>query len=304
MKTCTIAIKVRRPDRRMRFWSLALLAAVIISTAPALGQDPTPAPSNRDSLVDTVAVTRAEGHGLAPRTVPIEWIGESIDFDVSFGIIPAGKARMAVLDTVRIGNQLALHGISVARSAKAFDIVFKVRDTVETWFDADSVYALRFRKKLREGPYRDEKLVEFDLANRRVEWWDDGVRKPDIEVEPRVQDVLSAGFKARLLPMAVGDTFAVKTHDVNKRYDLMVIVHRRESVETPAGTFDCFKVEPVLRSGGLFQKEKGARVYVWVTSDDRRIPVMMQTRVSFGAITALMTSYTPPANARSSAAEH
>ena len=227
-----------------------------------------------------------------------DWIGERIDFHVAFGIVPAGKARLEVLDTVRINGQLALHALSTARSAKSFDLIFKVRDSIETWFDADSIYALRFRKRLREGPYRDEKVVEFVLADSLVRWQDDGKEKPPLVVEPRVQDVLSAGYKARLLPMSVGDTFSIRTHDVNKTYDLMVIVHARETVETPAGVFDCFKVEPVLRSGGLFKKEKGARVFVWVTADTRRIPVQMQSKVSFGTITAVRESYTPPSSQR------
>ena len=252
-------------------------------------------------VTDTSASPRTEVvKDSAPPISPllVDWIGERIDFHVAFGIVPAGKARLEVLDTVRINGQLALHALSTARSAKSFDLVFKVRDSIETWFDADSVYALRFRKRLREGPYRDEKVVEFVLADSLVRWQDDGKEKPPLMVEPRVQDVLSAGYKARLLPMSVGDTFSIRTHDVNKTYDLMVIVHARETVETPAGVFDCFKVEPVLRSGGLFKKEKGARVFVWVTADTRRIPVQMQSKVSFGTITAVMESYTPPSSQR------
>lgn len=225
-----------------------------------------------------------------------KWIGEQIVFHVAFGIIPAGKARVSVVDTATVNGQLCVRAVSTARSAKSFDFVFTVRDSVETWFDADSIYSMRFRKKLREGRFRDEKIVDYDLPNEQVHWWDDGVKKPSISVPPRVQDVLSAGFKTRTLPMNVGDTIFVKTHDVKKTFDLMVIIHGREFVETPAGRFDCFKTEPVSATGGLFQKEKSAHVYVWVTADERRIPVQMQTRVSFGHITASMESYTPPLN--------
>ncbi len=108
-----------------------------------------------------------------------------------------------------------------------------------------------------------------------------------------MHDVLAAGYKARTLPLAVGDTFSIPTHDVNKTYNLLVIVHSRETVETRAGKFDCFRVEPVLHSGGIFKKEKGARVFVWVTTDERRIPVRMQSKVSFGSVTAEMEHYTP-----------
>jgi hypothetical protein len=240
----------------------------------------------------------AQAEDSIPAPAPLsdygKWIGERIDYHVAFGIVPAGKAQIAVLDTTRIENLRVVHARTTARSAKAFDMVFKVRDTIDTWFDAESLYAVHFRKKLNEGPYHHEDVVDYDNSTGLVRRTENGKPKPEMTVDPRVQDVLSAGFKARTLPLAVGDTFHIKTHDVDKAYDLMAIVHSRENVETLAGTFDCFKVEPVLKSGGLFKKEKGARVFVWVTADDRRIPVMMQSRVSFGAITATMEAYTPP----------
>lgn len=269
--------------------TVVLLAATLATFAPPL------LPHALETPRDSSAV-RLDSAAAAETFR--KWLGERIDFHVSFGIVPAGKARLEVLDTAVVNGQTAIRAMSTARSAKAFDYVFKVRDSVETWFDADSLYAHKFRKKLFEGAYRDEKIVEFDIIRNVVRWWDDGKRKPDIEVEPRIQDVLSAGYKARTFPLAVGDTFAIRTHDVNKTYDLLVIVHARETVETLAGTYDCFKVEPVLKSGGLFKKEKGARVFVWVTDDDRRILVKMESRVSFGVITAVMEAYVPPSAAR------
>lgn len=230
----------------------------------------------------------------APHLSPVHWIGEQISYRVAFGVIPAGVARLSVLDTTTIGGRKAVHAMSTARSAKAFDIVYRVRDSVETWFDADSVYSLQFHKRLCEGRYRDDQKVVYDPDHGRAIQWNRGKEKPPQNVDPRVVDVLAAGYKARTVPLAVGDTILFKTHDVDKVYDLMVFVRGRETIETPVGKFDCFKVEPVLKSGGLFQKEKSARVFVWVTADQRRIPVQMQSKVSFGSVTAVMDAYTPP----------
>ncbi|MBU0509960.1 DUF3108 domain-containing protein [bacterium] len=285
------------PLRRIFAISLPAALGIVGWLFLAVGGDRVAASDASDPNTDSVRIVEPippPDTTAPPRPLFLPWAGERIDYYIALGIIPAGKARLEILDTTSINGHLTFHARSTARSAKGYDLIFKVRDTVETWFDADSIYAVRFRKRLQEGPYRDEKYVEFDLADSLVRWWDDGERKPDIFVEPRVQDVLSAGFFARTLPLAVGDTFGIRTHDVNKTYDLMVIVHARETVATLAGTFDSFKVEPVLRSGGLFKKEKGARVFVWVTADDRHLLVKMESRVSFGIITAEMESYQPP----------
>lgn len=237
-------------------------------------------------------VTAKDWNCVVPDNIPFS-VGEQINYHVMFGLIPAGKARLEVVGIDTVDGQPSFHAVSTARSAKGYDLIFKVRDSVETWFDADSIYSHYFTKQLREGPYRDHKIVRYDLNTRQVLIWDDGVNRPPIFVPPRVQDVLSAGYKVRTLPLVVGDTLIVKTHDINKTYDLQVIVHGKERVETEAGTFDCLKVEPVLHSGGIFKKEKGARVFVWVTDDDAHIPVKMQSKVSFGSLTAILESYRP-----------
>lgn len=226
-----------------------------------------------------------------PEYIPFS-VGEKMTYHVSFSSVPAGKAELEVMDTVKIGDQWTWRIQSSARSAKGFDWVFKVRDTITTWVDTDSVYSHKFHKRLMEGFFNDEKLVKFSLNDSLAYWWDEKVEKTPKKVEPRVQDVLSAGYRTRTVPLAVGDTIAIRTHDVKVTYDLLVIVHARDTVQTLAGEFDCFVCEPVLKSGGLFQKERKARVFVWVTADERRIPVIMSSKVSFGSFTVELEGYT------------
>lgn len=236
--------------------------------------------------------TRLDPIGPPPTPLPFS-VGEKMSYHVSFGAVPAGKAVLQVMDTVQINDQWCWRVQSSARSAKGFDWVFKVRDTITTWIDTDSIYSHRFHKRLMEGFYKDEKLVKFFPADSLVRYWDEGKEKDPKKVEPYVQDVLSAGFRTRTLDFELGDTLAIRTHDVNKTYDLLVMVLARDTVQTLAGEFDCFVCEPALKSGGLFQKERKAHVYVWVTADERRIPVVMSSKVSFGSVTVELEAYEP-----------
>jgi len=61
-----------------------------------------------------------------------------------------------------------------------------------------------------------------------------------------------------------------------------VLVHGREKVEVPAGSFSCLIIEPVLKGEGLFQ-QKG-RLRIWVTDDERKLPVLMKTEILIGTI--------------------
>jgi hypothetical protein len=51
-------------------------------------------------------------------------------------------------------------------------------------------------------------------------------------------------------------------------------------------------VEPLLAEGtGLFVKE--GRLKIWLTDDERRIPVRMRSKVAIGSVSADLESYTP-----------
>jgi hypothetical protein len=234
----------------------------------------------------------AEEPVVLPSHLPFG-VGESLEYHVRYGVIPAGEARIAILDTVTVDNHLCFHAVSQARSAKAFDIIFKVRDNVETWFDYDSLYTHRFRKRLNEGRYHDDKIVNYRYDEGVAQLIDDGDRKGNYPIPPWVQDALSALFWVRTLPFAEDTVLVVPTHDVNKTYNLQVVVGEKEMVTTPAGNFECYKVEPRLESGGIFKKDKGGRIWIWFTADDRKLPVLMQSKVFFGHVTAELETYTP-----------
>jgi len=75
-------------------------------------------------------------------------------------------------------------------------------------------------------------------------------------------------------------------HASRKSQPLEVKVLGRERVDTPAGTFDCVAIEPLLKAGGIF-KNKG-RLVIWMTEDERRMPVLMKSKVAIGSISVVL----------------
>jgi hypothetical protein len=65
----------------------------------------------------------------------------------------------------------------------------------------------------------------------------------------------------------------------------------RQKVKTPAGTFSCVAIEPVLKAGGIF-KNKG-RLVIWLTDDERRMPVLMKSKVAVGSISVVLQEVKP-----------
>jgi len=72
-----------------------------------------------------------------------------------------------------------------------------------------------------------------------------------------------------------------------------VKVLRREEIVTPVGRFKTIVVHPLLKSEGIFART--GDMFIWLTDDERRIPVQMKSKVIVGSITATLTggSYWP-----------
>lgn len=218
--------------------------------------------------------------------------GEQFVYDVYYGVIPAGSAGIELLPDTLIYREAPCYQIHTwAKSAKAFDIIFKVRDDVLAYMDTRGIFTWYFRKRLKEGKYHDEKIVDYDQRKGWAYMTNDGVPEDTSRIPLFVQDAISALYYFRLHDLEVGGMLNIPIHDIRKTYPMKIEIQGRETVETPAGSFDCYKVEPTLESAGIF-KSKG-RIWIWFTADERKIPVMMRTKVLIGSITAYLKEYVP-----------
>jgi hypothetical protein len=211
-------------------------------------------------------------------------VGEQLVFEISYGPIKAGTAVMEVKEIVPLNNRDCYHVISTAKSNRFFSSFFKVEDRVESFFDARGLFTWRFEQHLREGEYRADRFAHYDQLNHTVT-----TNRGTMDIPPYVQDVLSTMYYVRTQQLEVGQVLYVTNHSGRKIYPLAVKVERRELVKVPSGTFDCFVVEPMLKAGGLFKHE--GRIWVWLTADQKKMPVLMKTKVIIGTVDAKLKSY-------------
>ena len=250
-----------------------------------------------DSLVaDTVAQETAGEDTSARKAdiIPMEKLrvventafgpGEKLVFEISYGPIKAGTAIMEVKGIVPLNGRDCYHVVSTAKSNKVFSTFYKVEDRVESFFDAKGLFTWKFVQHLREGKYRADRFADYDQVNHTVT-----TNKGTMDTPPYVQDVLSTMYFVRTQSIEVGQVMYVDNHSGRKIYPLAVKVHRRELVKVPSGKFDCFVVEPMLKAGGLFKHE--GRIWVWLTADEKRLPVLMKTKVIIGTVDAKLKSY-------------
>ncbi len=212
--------------------------------------------------------------------------GELLTFSIDYGPVNAGEASLEVRDLLVSGGRDCYRVESKARSNRIFSAFYMVRDKVVSHIDRETLFTRYFSKRLREGEYRKNIAVRFDHDAGKARYADGR----DLDIEPGVHDILSAFYFVRTLDLVPGASTYIHTHSSHKNYDLEVKVYGRETIKVPAGTFDCYKVEPVILGEGLFQFE--GKLTIWLTADDRRLPVLMKTKVKVGAINASLKSYT------------
>ena len=216
---------------------------------------------------------------------PAFGVGEYLEFGLSYGILSAGTAVMQIPEMIDYNGKKCLRIVSIATTNGFVSQFYPVRDTVESYIDSDGIFTHYFRKHLREGGYKIDRITVFDQRRHLAI-----TGKDTIPTYSFTQDVLSSLYFIRTHEIEPGKEILIDNHTDKKNYPLRVIVHGRERIEVPAGKFNCLIVEPVMRYEGIF-KAKG-RIKIWLTDDQYKIPVKMQTEVFFlGSISAKLKKY-------------
>lgn len=214
------------------------------------------------------------------------WFPEHLVYKVRWGLLNVGESTLSMTERVSFNRRPAYHIVSTANSNKVIDRMHKVRDVNESWLDEEHLRSLGYFKRLREGLFFIDEWVVYDYPEKRFyarELKKDGaIKQTSNGIGGSVQDVLSALYQIRTQGLEVGKEYVL---DVNtkKNWPLMVKVLKRVRKKVPYGTFDCLVVQPVLRDPGIFV-QKGKDLFVWLTDDEKKIPVHMEVEVFIGHI--------------------
>ncbi|MFH2201522.1 MAG: DUF3108 domain-containing protein [Elusimicrobiota bacterium] len=231
--------------------------------------------------------------GTMPRSqdyTRVPWFGEQLKYEVKWGVVMLGHATLGVPEVVDFAGQPAYHVVNTAKTIPFADKFYEVRDLNESWIHVGDLRSLGYSKKLREGNFFRDEWVLYDYHNKF--WLSKQVNRDATfhyssgAIPGEVQDLLSSIFLLRPEPLKVGDEISF---DVNtkKTWPLKVKVLRRQTVSVPAGRFRCVVLEPFLRDEGLFV-QKGRKLQIWVTDDERHIPVLMKVDIILGKISAYL----------------
>jgi hypothetical protein len=213
--------------------------------------------------------------------------GEIAEYQVRLGRASVGSGSMEVLGIETVdGRQTYRTRLQVAGGLP----LMRVDNNFESWIDVNRLFSRRFHQNQRELNFRRNRVYDFFPESRSYRRQDNG----EVGALPtdRPLDEVSFLYFVRTLPLRVGDTYQLDQYYKESGNPVVLHVVRRETITVPAGTFNTIVVRPVIKTSGLFGE--GGEAEVYFSDDERRIPVMLRSRVPLvGHLNLFLRSYTP-----------
>ena len=215
--------------------------------------------------------------------------GEETVLSVRFLNIPTGEGRIVVgqpegevwpvifqartegiAGLIDIREHLVSYWDSLARTSRGSDLkAFEVGD-----YHVDSA---RFDRQNRQA------TVVVQRKGKRSE--------KTFAIPPDAHDLTSAFMWLRLQPLEVGHRYELPVVSGSKQFTLVAEVAGKETVETPVGAFDAFKVRVRTALEGKFSTRRDS--WMWLSDDPRHILVRVSADFAVGSIVATLKSYRP-----------
>ena len=212
--------------------------------------------------------------------------GEKLTFSIKYGMITAGHTIGEFKEDVYNDSIPCYTITSVSKTNAFFDKLYKVRDKIESRWDKKTLSSLYYYKQLNEGKYWQKRIHFFYPDQGFTVYWSYSrktkkIKEKKFDIPQNTQDVISAIYWVRMQKFVVGDTLNVNVTSDGKSYVAKVKVIKKEKIKTLFGKKECFLVEPQL--GGEATFKYSAKMHIWFTADDKKIPVKMESKVVFGS---------------------
>jgi hypothetical protein len=108
-----------------------------------------------------------------------------------------------------------------------------------------------------------------------------------------IQDVLTVIYYMRTQKLEVGKSFDVPVTDAGKVFRLSVTAKEEKEIDTVLGKVKAIRVEPALFGDSSLVRARG-QLSIWITQDERHLPVRAQLKVDLGTFDIKLKRVTYP----------
>ncbi len=216
--------------------------------------------------------------------------GESIKYQVYYtlaGIFVYGGDANFNVNLEKLNNKPVYHIVGEGKTIPFFDGFFKVRDRYESFIDTATLQPYKFIRNVQEGDFKKFETITFNhTANTATS------QGGTFKIPECIQDVLSAIYYSRNIDFnkyKPGDKIPFSMFIDDKVYNLFIRYLGKERIKTKYGKFNAIKFKPLLIEGTIFSG--GEKMTVWVSDDENKIPVRIESPISVGSVKIDMMGY-------------
>jgi hypothetical protein len=205
-------------------------------------------------------------------------VGERLQYAAKLGILRLGTAWMSVtgIDTVRGAESFVFEfGLDAAAP------FYKSRNVMQSWTGTADLISRRFRQDLVENG--KERKRYFEIYPDSLKYVQEQRPGSKESVSDPLDDAAFFYF-LRTVPLEVGKTYRYTRYFKKELNPVVIKVVKRETMELPGGKdVPCLILNPVVGEEGLFAPRSQAML--WLTDDERRLPVQIRAKLPFGTVT-------------------
>jgi len=216
-------------------------------------------------------------------------VGEVLRFEFGWQGIPAAQGEV-VTDMPGSGQAGKIVVSGKAWTKPWLRWLWDMRDHITAVFSVPELEPVQYRLWQQENADRIETRLTFDTATRvaygtRVK---NGKRRVRAFPYQQSYDPVSAVMVLRSVNLTVGEEMVAEVLTGKSRYLAKINVVALETVSIGATEYPAYRLEPrfekILAPGARPQPPKVRRMTVWISADERRLPLRIESEVFVGAV--------------------
>lgn len=217
-----------------------------------------------------------------------------IYYNWNFVWLAAGEVTFKVFDE---NNQY--HYQALGETYDSYEWFFTVKDQYDSWVAKNTLLPNYSERSVSEGKYNIFEKISFNQASHQTTVWRADHRgapetKTDHTVKNCVHDVLSILYNLRNIDFgsrSPGEKVAFSIFMDKEEYPLQLRYVGKEPRKKVhgMGRYKTLKFQPDVIAGNVFKDD--AKMSVWVSDDENRIPVLIESPVSVGSVKMVLKEY-------------
>ena len=208
-------------------------------------------------------------------------IGESLQYHAEFNRVRVGEAELKVSAIEEINTIKSYHIIYVAKTKGLADRLFKIRDQIDIWIDKEGFFTHRLIKNINQGNYKNKVDVRFDYNKSIAK-----TSTKEISIDFKARDSFSLFYYLRTILLNENDIMSFSSFEGRRIVDYKLQIKGNEIIRTELGSFTCTVIRPYQEGKNLFKNQ--GDIQIWMSDDERRLPVKIQIKMKFGSMTLLL----------------